>query len=62
MAIAAKRRAGEGDQPRPDREMPDVVAARDDDRVRFLAPAEDRVTDQMLSRTVAFIPAGTDRG
>ena len=35
-------RTGEGDQPRMDLEMTDVIAARDDDRVRFLAPAEDR--------------------
>ena len=37
-----ERRTANGDQPRMDLEMTDVVAARDDDRVRFLAPAEDR--------------------
>ena len=35
-----ERRAGQGGDPRADREMPDLVAARDDDRVRLPAPAE----------------------
>ncbi len=37
-----ERRAGDGGQPGTDLEMTDIVAARDDDRVRLLAPAEDR--------------------
>ena len=37
-----QRRAGEGGEPRPDGEMPDLVAARDDDRVRLFTPAEYR--------------------
>ena len=35
-------RADGGDQPRTDLEMTDIIAPRNDDRVRFLAPAEDR--------------------
>ena len=37
-----QRRAAERDQPRPDREMPDRVAMRDDDGVRLFTPAEYR--------------------
>ncbi len=40
-AIAAKAEPASRRQPRPDLEMTDIVAARDDDRVRFSAPAED---------------------
>ena len=37
-----KRRATKCNQPRPDREMPDRVAMRDDDGVGLFAPAEYR--------------------
>ena len=42
MAIASKRRAAKRDKPWPDREMPDLVAMRDDDGVGLFAPAEYR--------------------
>ena len=35
-----QRRAGERGDPRPNGEVPDVVAARNDDRVRLFTPAE----------------------
>ena len=49
-----ERRAGERGKPRSDLEMADVVAARDDDRVRFLALCRRPLTDSSFTERASI--------